>query len=99
MGILEPPGQAIRREGCQRFVEGERTECPGGTHGEVAPRDVLSWSTILQGGCLDGQHQSRSHSCDSSHQSGAGEERALGSQTLLLQPSSAAGGSPHPWGL
>lgn len=74
------------------------SECPKHTHGEEAARDVLSWSTSPQGGCLGGRRQSRSHRRDSSHQSGAVEERALAVRRSLCSPAQP-GGSLCPPGL
>lgn len=66
-----------------------------GTYGEEAARGGLSWSTSPQGGYQDGQHLSRSHKHDSSHQSGAEEERALVVRCFPVEPSLSARSSRH----
>lgn len=80
-------GSDIRRKG---------SECPRGTHGEEVAGDVPSWSTSLPGGCQGGQHQSRSHRCDSSHQSGAGEERKAREVRCSSWSPARPGGPPGP---
>lgn len=68
-----------------------KDECPRGTHGEEAAGDALSWSTSRRGGCPGGRHQSRSQRHDSSHQSGAGEEKHLEVRPSLWSPAQPGG--------
>lgn len=81
----------VRTHGAGSDISREGSECPKGTHGEEAAGDALSWSTSLQGGCLGGRRQSRSHRHDSSHQSGAGEERLLEVRCSSWSPAQPGG--------